>query len=54
VVVAVRDGKITMEEASARYELSEEEFRMWQRAFESNGVRGLRATFIRNIGSRAG
>jgi Protein of unknown function (DUF1153) len=48
VVVAVRDGKITMEEACARYELAEEEFRIWQRAFESNGVRGLQVTFIQH------
>jgi hypothetical protein len=46
VVAAVRDGKIAMEEAGARYELTEEEFRAWQRAFESNGIGGLRATLI--------
>jgi hypothetical protein len=46
VVDAVRDGKIAMEEACTRYELTEEEFRAWQRAFESNGIGGLRATFI--------
>ena len=37
VVVAVRSGKITMEEALRRYQLSEEEFLSWQRAFETHG-----------------
>jgi hypothetical protein len=53
VVAAVRDGKITMEEACARYQLTEEEFHSWQRAFESNGIRGLRATSIQQYRNRA-
>ena len=44
VVAAVHAGKITLEEACRRYNLSEEEFRAWQRAFESHGLPGLRAT----------
>ena len=44
VVAAVRAGEITLEEACRRYRLSEEEFRAWQRAFESHGLAGLRAT----------
>ena len=46
VVAAVRSGRITMEEALQRYQLSEEEFLSWQRAFESHGLPGLRATRI--------
>jgi Protein of unknown function (DUF1153) len=46
VVAAVRDGRITIEKALQRYQLSEEEFLSWQRAFESHGVSGLRATLI--------
>jgi hypothetical protein len=46
VVAAVRAGVITVEEACRRYQLSEEEFVSWQRAFEAFGVRGLRATRI--------
>jgi hypothetical protein len=46
VIAAVRDGRITMEEALCRYQLTEEEFLSWQRAFESHGFPGLRATFI--------
>lgn len=44
VVTAVRNGRITMEEALRRYQLTEEEFLSWQRAFESHGLAGLRAT----------
>jgi len=46
VVAAVRAGKITMEEALRRYQLTEEEFLSWQRAFETHGLPGLRATRI--------
>jgi hypothetical protein len=46
VVAAVRDGMITMASALHCYQLTEEEFLLWQRAFESYGLRGLRATFI--------
>ena len=42
VVAAVRQGLITAEEAYSRYELSEEEFSSWQRAFENYGLDGLR------------
>jgi len=44
VVAAVQAGKITLEEACRRYQLTEEEFRAWQRAYESHGLPGLRAT----------
>lgn len=46
VVGAVCDGRITMEEALHRYQLTEEEFLSWQHAFESHGIGGLRVTFI--------
>ena len=44
VVAAVRSGKITLEEACRRYQLTEEEFRTWQRAYDAHGLPGLRAT----------
>jgi transposase-like protein len=44
VVAAVCCGRITLEEACRRYQLSVEEFLSWQRAFETHGVKGLRAT----------
>jgi hypothetical protein len=46
VVAAVRDGMVTMASALHRYQITEEEFLSWQRAFESYGLPGLRATFI--------
>ena len=46
VVAAVQNGKITLEEACRRYQLSEEEFRSWQRAYQSHGLAGLRATRV--------
>jgi transposase-like protein len=47
VVAAVLTGVITVEEACRRYQLSEEEFLAWQRAFEAHGLRGLSATRMR-------
>jgi hypothetical protein len=46
VVAAVRAGRITLEEALSRYQLTEEEYRSWERAFEEHGLPGLRATRI--------
>jgi len=46
VVAAVRSGGITIEEACRAYQLSEEELRAWERAFEIHGLAGLRATRI--------
>jgi hypothetical protein len=46
VVAAVRSGRIRMEEALRRYQLSEEEFLSWQRTFETHGLAGLRATRV--------
>ena len=44
VVTAVATGKITREEVCRRYQISEEEFLSWQRAYESFGLPGLRST----------
>ena len=46
VVAAVRSGRITIEEACLTYQLSEEELLSWERAFEINGLAGLRTTRI--------
>jgi len=46
VVAAVQSGKITLEEACRRYQLSEEEFIAWQRALEAHGLPGLRTTHL--------
>jgi Protein of unknown function (DUF1153) len=44
VLAAVRSGEVTLEEACRWYQLSEEEFLAWQRAFEIHGLAGLRIT----------
>lgn len=46
VVDAVATGLITVEEACRRYSLSIEEFLSWQKAMETHGSRGLRATRV--------
>ncbi len=44
IVAAVSGGLLTLEEACERYALSEEEFRGWQRLYETHGSKGLRST----------
>lgn len=44
VVAATRAGVISREEACARYLLSVEELASWEKAFDRNGVPGLRTT----------
>jgi transposase-like protein len=46
VVAAVSSGMITVEDACRRYQMSEEEFFAWRRAFEHSGLLGLRATCV--------
>jgi transposase-like protein len=44
VVASVKSGQMTIEEACRRHQLSEEEFRAWQRVYEEHGLPGLRTT----------
>jgi hypothetical protein len=44
VVAAVHCGELTLEQACRRYQLSEEEFRSWESAYDIHGLAGLRAT----------
>jgi hypothetical protein len=44
LITAVRSGRITLEEALGRYNLTEEEYRSWERAFDEHGLPGLRST----------
>jgi transposase-like protein len=46
VVAAVSSGMITIDEACRRYQMSDEEFSAWRRAFENYGILGLRAGCI--------
>jgi Protein of unknown function (DUF1153) len=48
VVIAVRGGLLTLEDACRRYTLSVEEFLSWQRAVERHGMAGLRATRLQD------
>ena len=51
VVAAVQGGRITLEEACRRYQLTEEEFGAWQRAYDTHGLPGLRATRLQQYRS---
>src|SRR5579871_1704840 len=44
VIAATRNGLISREEVCARYMMSDEELVAWERAFDQNGVPGLRTT----------
>lgn len=44
VVAAVRGRLLTLDEACAKYGISEEEFESWQKAIERFGIQGLRTT----------
>jgi hypothetical protein len=46
VVVAVRGGLLTLEDACARYRLTTDEFLSWQQAIDRWGMPGLRTTRI--------
>lgn len=46
VVVAVRSGIISLNDACRRYNLSIEEFLSWQRLIDRHGIGGLRATRV--------
>jgi hypothetical protein len=48
VVQGVRKGLLTMEEACARYRISEEEFKNWMRLLDGHGVRALRVTRLKD------
>jgi hypothetical protein len=54
VVTAVRKGRITLEEALLRYQLTEEEYRAWERAFEQYGVPGCAVPACSTTGVGAG
>ncbi|MGE0830341.1 MAG: DUF1153 domain-containing protein [Hyphomonadaceae bacterium] len=44
VVAAVRGGLLPLEDACARYGLTQEEFESWRKAIEKHGLQGLRTT----------
>jgi len=52
VVTAVRSGRISLEEALRRGQLTEEEYCAWERVFEKHGLSGLRATRLQQYRPR--
>ena len=51
VLQAVQSDQIDLDDACRLYDLSVDEFRTWQRAFERYGVPGLRATRLQIYGN---
>lgn len=45
-MAAIRGGLLSLEDACARYGLSEEEVTSWQRLVETHGMLGLRTTRV--------
>ena len=48
VVEAVKSGVITLDEVCQRYDISAEEFAIWQELIDRHGVRGLRVTKLKD------
>ncbi len=46
VVAAVEGGLLSLNDACARYHLSEEEFEGWRRLISAHGLAGLRTTRV--------
>jgi hypothetical protein len=46
VIEGVRQGLLTIEEACQRYNLTMDEYRAWERDFDSHGKYGLRTTRV--------
>lgn len=52
VVGAVRDGRLSFEDACRRYNISHEEFMSWEKAIDRYGVAALRVTQLRDLRRR--
>jgi len=48
LVAAIRGGLISVDEACARYQLSEEELESWAASLTKHGLRGLRSTRLQH------
>lgn len=53
VVAAVREGRLTLDEACRRYALTVDEFQTWQSVIDRHGLAGLRATRLQHYRRRA-
>ncbi|MFZ5708229.1 MAG: DUF1153 domain-containing protein [Pseudomonadota bacterium] len=54
VVRAVLSGLLPLGEALRRYDLSEEEFRLWREAVERHGEKALKVTTLQRFRDHAG
>jgi hypothetical protein len=52
VVEAVRDGRLSLEEACRRYALTVDEFETWRKFIARHGLPGLRATRVQHYRRR--
>jgi hypothetical protein len=52
VVIAVRKGVLSLEEACSRYMLTADEFAAWERAIDEHGLAGLRTTRLQHYRAR--
>jgi hypothetical protein len=52
VVAAVRDGRLSLDEACRRYALTIDEFEAWRGFAERHGLPGLRATRVQHYRRR--
>jgi hypothetical protein len=48
IVLAVRGGLLSLDEACKRYRLTAEEFAAWESAIEHHGILGLRQTHVQD------
>jgi hypothetical protein len=48
VVAAVKNGAITLEDVCWFYDISVEEFLIWQEMVDKHGIRGLRVTRLKD------
>ena len=46
VIEGVRQGLLTVEQACERYNLTMDEYRAWERDYDSHGAAGLRSTRV--------
>ena len=51
VVAAVRGGLLSLDDACKRYQLTIDEFMIWQRLIDRHGLPGLRATKVQDYRS---
>jgi transposase-like protein len=49
VIIAIRNGEISLDEAKSQYGLSDEELAPWMRDYDTHGERRLRSLSVRHL-----